>query len=56
MQSRNWKKDIVKLILIQKAYLSIDKEKNIIELGKDKPKLEDIDVRYISLIKFSKKV
>lgn len=34
--------------------LSLDKEGNIIELGLENPKLEDIDARYIGLLKFSK--
>lgn len=35
--------------------LSIDEENNIVELGLENPKLEDIDARYIGLLKFSKK-
>jgi len=33
--------------------LSIDEEGNIIELGLESPRLEDIDARYIGLLKFS---
>lgn len=33
--------------------LSIDKDENIIELGLENPKLEDIDARYVGLLKFS---
>ncbi len=33
--------------------LSLDKEGNITELGLESPKLEDIDARYIGLLKFS---
>lgn len=33
--------------------LSIDKEDNICELGLENPKLEEIDARYIGLLKFS---
>lgn len=35
--------------------LSIDADENIIELGLENPKLEDIDARYVGLLKFSKK-
>lgn len=35
--------------------LSIDESGNIIELGLEMPKLDDIDARYIGLLKFSKK-
>lgn len=34
--------------------LSIDEEGNIAELGLENPKLEDIDARYVGLLKFSK--
>lgn len=34
--------------------LSIDEDDNIIELGRDNPTLDDIDARYIGLLKFSK--
>lgn len=34
--------------------LSLDNENNIVELGKEDPKLEDIDARYVGLLKFSK--
>lgn len=34
--------------------LSLDEEDNIVELGLEAPKLEDIDARYIGLLKFSK--
>ena len=34
--------------------LSLDESGNIIELGLENPKLEDIDARYIGLLKFSK--
>lgn len=34
--------------------LSIDEKDNITELGLESPKLEDIDARYIGLLKFSK--
>ena len=34
--------------------LSLDGNDNIIELGLEAPKLEDIDARYIGLLKFSK--
>lgn len=34
--------------------LSLDKEGNITELGLENPKLEDIDARYIGLLRFSK--
>lgn len=34
--------------------LSIDADGNIIELGKENPKLDDIDARYVGLLKFSK--
>lgn len=34
--------------------LSLDGEDNIVELGLENPKLEDIDARYIGLLKFSK--
>lgn len=33
--------------------LSIDKDENIVELGLENPKLEDIDARYVGLLKFS---
>ncbi|GFI19316.1 bifunctional IPC transferase and DIPP synthase [Lachnospiraceae bacterium] len=33
--------------------LSIDENDNIIELGKENPNIEDIDARYIGLLKFS---
>lgn len=35
--------------------LSIDADENIVELGLENPKLEDIDARYVGLLKFSKK-
>lgn len=35
--------------------LSLDENDNITELGLEAPKLEDIDARYIGLLKFSKK-
>ena len=35
--------------------LSIDENNNIIELGLENPKLDEIDARYIGLLKFSKK-
>ena len=35
--------------------LAIDKDDNITELGLENPRLEDIDARYIGLLKFSKK-
>lgn len=35
--------------------LSLDGEDNIVELGLENPALEDIDARYIGLLKFSKK-
>lgn len=35
--------------------LSIDENDNIVELGLENPKLEDIDARYIGLLKFSRK-
>lgn len=35
--------------------LSIDENNNIVELGLENPKLEDIDARYIGLLKFSGK-
>ncbi len=35
--------------------LSLDGDDNIVELGLEAPKLEDIDARYIGLLKFSKK-
>lgn len=34
--------------------LSIDKDGNIVELGLENPKLDDIDARYVGLLKFSK--
>lgn len=34
--------------------LSMDEDSNIIELGKENPNLEDIDARYVGLLKFSK--
>lgn len=34
--------------------LSLDADNNILELGKEAPKLEDIDARYVGLLKFSK--
>lgn len=34
--------------------LSLDENGNIIELGLENPKLEDIDARYVGLLKFSK--
>jgi len=34
--------------------LSLDENENITELGMEAPKLEDIDARYIGLLKFSK--
>lgn len=34
--------------------LSIDENDNIVELGMENPKLEDIDARYIGLLKFSR--
>lgn len=34
--------------------LSLDEENNITELGLENPKLEDIDARYVGLLKFSK--
>lgn len=34
--------------------LSLDESGNIIELGLENPKLEDIDARYVGLLKFSK--
>lgn len=34
--------------------LSIDENNNIVELGLENPKLDDIDARYIGLLKFSK--
>lgn len=35
--------------------LSIDEKDNIVELGLENPRLEDIDARYIGLLKFSRK-
>lgn len=35
--------------------LSIDSEDNIIELGLENPEIENIDARYVGLLKFSKK-
>lgn len=35
--------------------LKMDNNKNIIELGRENPKLEEIDARYIGLLKFSSK-
>lgn len=35
--------------------LSLDENDNIVELGLESPKLEDIDARYVGLLKFSKK-
>lgn len=35
--------------------LTIDEDDNIVELGKENPKLEDIDARYVGLLKFSSK-
>ncbi len=34
--------------------LSIDSDDNIVELGLENPKLEDIDARYVGLLKFSR--
>lgn len=34
--------------------LSLDNDNNIIELGKENPNLEDIDARYVGLLKFTK--
>lgn len=34
--------------------LAIDEQSNIVELGLENPRLEDIDARYIGLLKFSK--
>lgn len=34
--------------------LSLDKSGNIIELGRENPRIEEIDARYIGLLKFSK--
>ena len=35
--------------------LSLDEDNNITELGLENPKLEDIDARYVGLLKFSKR-
>lgn len=35
--------------------MSIDKDNNIVELGLENPKLEDIDARYVGLLKISAK-
>lgn len=48
-----WKKRYGKVDFDTES-LALDKENNIVELGLESPKLEDIDARYVGLLKFSK--
>lgn len=48
-----WKKRYGKIDFDTES-LSLDKEGNILELGRENPKLEEIHARYVGLLKFSK--
>jgi choline kinase len=48
-----WKKRYSKIDFDTES-LSLDQDGNIIELGRENPNLNDIDARYIGLLKFSK--